>query len=277
MADQRVNGNLILIGTSGGTVALGSQPSGGGYLFPTSIPQVGQNLVVASVYNGNTANLQWVNFAPAYQVVQQAGTSKPAEPRLNFLFPMTATDNPGNSTDIAVPVFVGSGASHAIGLVPDPGSTSGTTRFLREDSTWAIPADVELITSVFGRTGAVVAQSGDYSYAQISGTPQLPLNEPAVAHNFLTSYNSANGVFTQAQPTYGDISGTPQLAQTYGAVAHQWLNSYSATTGLFTSTQPAFSDLSGSVTISQISATGTPSSTTFLRGDGSWAVPPGSS
>jgi hypothetical protein len=33
-------------------------------------------------------------------------------------------------------VFVASGASHSTGLVPDPGATAGTTRFLREDATW---------------------------------------------------------------------------------------------------------------------------------------------
>jgi hypothetical protein len=37
-------------------------------------------------------------------------------------------------------VFVQSGASHAIGLVPDPGASAGTTKFLREDATWAVPA-----------------------------------------------------------------------------------------------------------------------------------------
>lgn len=37
-------------------------------------------------------------------------------------------------------VFVGSGASHAIGLVPDPGASAGTTKFLREDATWQVPA-----------------------------------------------------------------------------------------------------------------------------------------
>lgn len=37
------------------------------------------------------------------------------------------------------PVFVASGASHAPGVVPDPGSTAGTTRFLREDATFAVP------------------------------------------------------------------------------------------------------------------------------------------
>jgi hypothetical protein len=30
------------------------------------------------------------------------------------------------------------------------------------------------VSSVFGRTGAVTAQSGDYSYSQISGTPTIP-------------------------------------------------------------------------------------------------------
>lgn len=39
-----------------------------------------------------------------------------------------------------LPVMVGSGASHAPGAVPDPGATAGTTRFLREDGTWAAPA-----------------------------------------------------------------------------------------------------------------------------------------
>jgi hypothetical protein len=35
--------------------------------------------------------------------------------------------------------FVASGASHAKGLVPDPGSTAGTTKYLREDGTWVAP------------------------------------------------------------------------------------------------------------------------------------------
>lgn len=38
-----------------------------------------------------------------------------------------------------LPVFIASGASHAIGAVPDPGASAGTTRFLREDSTWTVP------------------------------------------------------------------------------------------------------------------------------------------
>jgi hypothetical protein len=34
-------------------------------------------------------------------------------------------------------VFRASGAAHALGLVPDPGATAGTGKFLREDGAWA--------------------------------------------------------------------------------------------------------------------------------------------
>src|SRR5271157_3526417 len=52
-----------------------------------------------------------------YQTVQAAGSSQTQETKLNFLSPVTATDNGGNgSTDIAVPVFVASGSSHSTGL-----------------------------------------------------------------------------------------------------------------------------------------------------------------
>lgn len=37
-------------------------------------------------------------------------------------------------------VFGGSGASHAQGLVPDPGATAGTSKFLREDGSFQVPA-----------------------------------------------------------------------------------------------------------------------------------------
>jgi hypothetical protein len=40
---------------------------------------------------------------------------------------------------IAGKTFVASGASHAPGDVPDPGSSAGTTHYLREDATWAVP------------------------------------------------------------------------------------------------------------------------------------------
>lgn len=42
----------------------------------------------------------------------------------------------GGGADVMKP----SGTGHAAGLAPDPGATAGTTKFLREDATWAVPA-----------------------------------------------------------------------------------------------------------------------------------------
>jgi len=103
-----------------------------------------------------------------------------------------------------------------------------------------VTASTAPVRSVFGRTGIITAQSGDYSYSQISGTPTLPQNEPAVAHNFLTAYNSTTGAFTQAQPSYSDISGTPQLAQSFSPVAGEFLTGYTASTGVFTAATPSY-------------------------------------
>jgi hypothetical protein len=41
---------------------------------------------------------------------------------------------------LAFAAFVASGASHAGGLVPDPGAVAGTTKFLCEDATWKVPS-----------------------------------------------------------------------------------------------------------------------------------------
>ena len=38
-------------------------------------------------------------------------------------------------------VMGGSGNGHKSGLVPDPGATAGTTKYLREDGTWTVPSD----------------------------------------------------------------------------------------------------------------------------------------
>ena len=54
-----------------------------------------------------------------------------------------------NATDTTYSTFGASGNSHSSGLVPDPGSTSGTSKFLCENGTWAIPnlALTQVVTS----------------------------------------------------------------------------------------------------------------------------------
>jgi hypothetical protein len=38
-----------------------------------------------------------------------------------------------------LPILKASGADHAAGIAPDPGASPGSTRYLREDATWAVP------------------------------------------------------------------------------------------------------------------------------------------
>ena len=45
-----------------------------------------------------------------------------------------------SGTTLSAENMVASGTLHAAGLAPDPGSTAGTTKFLREDATWVVPA-----------------------------------------------------------------------------------------------------------------------------------------
>jgi hypothetical protein len=54
---------------------------------------------------------------------------------------LTADSSQALGLKWAAPAVMGaSGGSHAAGVVPDPGATTGATRYLREDATWAIPA-----------------------------------------------------------------------------------------------------------------------------------------
>ena len=102
---------------------------------------------------------------------------------------------PGMSVvDWVNPTFGPSGAGHSPGVVPDPGSTPGTTRFLCEDATFKVPSSGGgAVTSVFGRTGVVVATSGDYSVGQVTGAA------PSASPTF-------TGVAAAPTPTTGDNS-----------------------------------------------------------------------
>ncbi len=50
-----------------------------------------------------------------------------------------AITNGAGSITVSGSAFAASGSSHSAGDVPDPGSTGGTTRYLREDATWDVP------------------------------------------------------------------------------------------------------------------------------------------
>ena len=80
---------------------------------------------------------------------------------------------------IEVADFIASGAIHARGTVPDPGAVPGTSKFLREDATWAAPASAAVRQTEidFGAAGIeektfIVVDAavgpGDFIVAQIA-------------------------------------------------------------------------------------------------------------
>jgi hypothetical protein len=71
------------------------------------------------------------------------------------------------------------------------------------------------------------------------------LSDTATSGNVLRGNGTS---FVSAQLGYGDLSGTPTLAATAAATTHNWLNSYTSSTGAFTETQPAAADLSDTAT-----------------------------
>lgn len=208
-----------------------------------------------------------------YQTVQQAGVAKPQESKLNFLAPITATDNPGNtSTDIAVPNFVGdSGAGGVKGLVPAPAAgDAAANKFLKADGTFATTPAAP-VTSVFGRTGAVVAVSGDYTAAQVTNAEsttnkdaangyagldantKLKLPEQATAVDARTTASEAIADSDRSKVvTFSNTSATAATIAQAGAggsfLAGWYVDIININTGTVTLT-PTTSTISGAATL----------------------------
>lgn len=102
--------------------------------------------------------------------------------------------------------------------VPYP--PGGTTEYLRADGTWDVPPGE--VASVFGRTGAVTATSGDYTVGEVTGaaplaspaltgTPTAPTASPLTDNTQVATTAYTDAAVSAAAPS----SGTP-LATTKG-------------------------------------------------------------
>ena len=124
----------------------------------------------------------------------------------------------GTVAAASLPLFGGSGGGHAAGAVPDPGAAGGTTRFLREDGTWAaVPAGSSASAGVANSGGAGFTTTGPINFPQRAGLlGEYLLNEGTgtVAHD--TSGNGNHGAITGANWDGGadlDFSGTGEYVQ----------------------------------------------------------------
>lgn len=108
----------------------------------------------------------------------------------------------------------GVAALNSSGRVPTGQLGSGSAsnaNFLRGDGAWATPADA--VTSVFGRTGTVAAQSGDYTASQVTNAADKSSNStqtftgnliaPAIISSGLTGATAAT------RYVGGTVSGAP--------------------------------------------------------------------
>jgi len=97
----------------------------------------------------------------------------------------------------------------------------------------------------------------------------LPVTTVAVTSQWLASYNSVTGAFTQTQPAFGDISGhvgasqlpTPTAStlggvEAIGPVASEWIYEID-TSGVPHLSQPAVGDVSGAAPLNSPTFTGT--------------------
>jgi hypothetical protein len=175
----------------------------------STIPSAGVN---PSSDGTTTANPD----AGAYVTVEQNGTPVAQEKILNFLPPMTATDDPTNaSTDIATSVMIGDVSSPSVGgksgLVPAPPVGSAAAGdFLRADGTWAVPTDNSPNTGVTSSVGITVDGGGSVPSTGINGFIQVPYAATIVGWTIIAD-QSGSCSFTVKKSTFAAFPTTVSI------------------------------------------------------------------
>jgi hypothetical protein len=97
------------------------------------------------------------------------------------------------------PIFGASGGGHSAGDVPDPGAVAGTTHFLREDATWAVPPapaqTLTLLNTLVFSASAGVTDTTSFTSTYDNYLLIFQGMLPSVAGATLRSQISVGGVF----------------------------------------------------------------------------------
>lgn len=116
---------------------------------------------------------------------------------------------------LTLPAFIASGASHAPGIVPDPGAVAGSTKFLREDSSWAIPPSGSgTVTTI----SVATANGFQGTVANPTTTPAISVNVDGT-HYLPTTTDQTNWNAKQAAGNYITALTGPVTATGPGSAA----------------------------------------------------------
>ena len=220
---------------------------------------------VASIAATDTVSVALGKLEKALEGKQASGTyltsaSALDATKLSGIIPV------GCYTNTTYSDFVGSGPTAASGLVPAPSTTAGTTKYLREDGSWEIPAGTYIHPTTSGNkhipsggsTGQVLKWSAD-------GT--------AVWANETTG--SGGGTYTDFVGSGSSAASglVPKPSTTAGTTKYLCEDgSWSVPAG---TTYTAFVGSGSSAAAGLVPKPSTTTGTTkFLREDGYWEVPP---
>ena len=201
----------------------------------------GVALGIASGFNNSTGAYSagviitnTIDSTPSFSGRNSAGTTKM---------------NLGNSTNQWGKFYWGTATT---GILPPDGTT---TTFLRRDGTWATPA-TGTVTSVSGTgSGLGFTLSGT-----VTTSGSITLATPTVAQ-LKTTLGLGNLAYVSSLTSFTELNSTA-LADNVSATGDRILVTQDGARSWATTTQ-----------VRNALATGTPSSSNFLRGDGTWATP----
>ena len=142
---------------------------------------------------------------------------------------------------------------------------------VKSASGWVKIDNTDGVTSVFGRYGSIVAQSGDYTTAQVTESGNLYYLDSraraALSAGTGISYSSSTGVISSTITQYTDANARASISLT--TINNSGSSTYSSSTGILNVPEYTLSGLGGVPTSRMLTINGT---TYDLSADRSWTI-----